>query len=249
MSQETTDATGKATFDVAYGDYTVTIEKDGYVTKTEDVAFRSNHKNFSIELVEDSGTTNVEVTTVDGEDTPLQSSALFLLTKSVTDPNFDENTDILGMGVTDENGVGTIMEFEIDSETHQPVPTETPLDVDFGTYYVFARNGATLTKEERITVDATHNTFTMTLDTPKATVTFTCQDVNGDPITNGGGQLIIDSVNKYTSTIQSDGTITFTNVEFDEYDVNIMATDWARYVGIVDVNDFVITETVTLIAN
>ena len=49
---ETTGSDGKATFETEYGDYKVRITADGYVTKTETVAFRSNHKNFTIKVEE-----------------------------------------------------------------------------------------------------------------------------------------------------------------------------------------------------
>ena len=52
MVQKTTDNKGKASFDVEYGDYDVTITKDGYTTIKETVQFRSNHKNFTIESSE-----------------------------------------------------------------------------------------------------------------------------------------------------------------------------------------------------
>jgi hypothetical protein len=37
-------------FELAYDDYTATIEATGYVTATEELAFRSNHKNFTVTL-------------------------------------------------------------------------------------------------------------------------------------------------------------------------------------------------------
>ena len=56
MTEKTTDATGKASFDLTYGDYIVTIAKEGYTTKTENIAFRSNHKNFTITIEEETPT-------------------------------------------------------------------------------------------------------------------------------------------------------------------------------------------------
>ena len=49
---ETTDSTGTATFtDMPYDDYAATISATSFVTKTnEPIAFRSNHKNFTIAL-------------------------------------------------------------------------------------------------------------------------------------------------------------------------------------------------------
>lgn len=50
---ETTDAEGKAEFELEYGDYEAEVSATGYVTSTESIAFRSNHKNFSVTLVEE----------------------------------------------------------------------------------------------------------------------------------------------------------------------------------------------------
>lgn len=47
---EVTDSDGKAEFELEYGDYSATINADGYTSKTESLAFRSNHKNFTVTL-------------------------------------------------------------------------------------------------------------------------------------------------------------------------------------------------------
>lgn len=47
---ETTGSDGKASFELEYGDYEALISCSGYVTKTENIAFRSNHKNFTVTL-------------------------------------------------------------------------------------------------------------------------------------------------------------------------------------------------------
>ena len=54
-NSETTDSDGKVEFELEYGDYSVTISSDGYTTKTESLAFRSNHKNFTISLLANEG--------------------------------------------------------------------------------------------------------------------------------------------------------------------------------------------------
>jgi len=54
---ETTGDDGKASFELEYGDYTATISKEGYVTATETLAFRSNHKNFTVSLTGDTPVT------------------------------------------------------------------------------------------------------------------------------------------------------------------------------------------------
>ena len=47
---ETTGDDGKAEFDLAYDDYTATITADGYDSAEESIAFRSNHKTFTVSL-------------------------------------------------------------------------------------------------------------------------------------------------------------------------------------------------------
>ena len=48
---KTTDSNGECTFtDMPYEDYTAEISATGYITKTETIAFRSNHKSFTISL-------------------------------------------------------------------------------------------------------------------------------------------------------------------------------------------------------
>lgn len=51
-STETTDENGVATFDdMPYDDYSAEISATNYTTKTETLAFRNNHKAFSVSLV------------------------------------------------------------------------------------------------------------------------------------------------------------------------------------------------------
>ena len=48
---KTTDATGKVEFpNLTYEDKSATITADGYTEKTETLAFRSNHKSFTVAL-------------------------------------------------------------------------------------------------------------------------------------------------------------------------------------------------------
>lgn len=50
--EQTTDENGVATFeDMPYDDYSAEISATGYTTKTETLAFRSNHKSFTVTLV------------------------------------------------------------------------------------------------------------------------------------------------------------------------------------------------------
>lgn len=52
IGEETKDSgiDGVVQFTLAYGDYEATVSAEGYATVTEELAFRSNHKNFSMEL-------------------------------------------------------------------------------------------------------------------------------------------------------------------------------------------------------
>lgn len=52
IGEETKDSgiDGVVEFTREYGDYEATISAEGYSTVTEELAFRSNHKNFEIEL-------------------------------------------------------------------------------------------------------------------------------------------------------------------------------------------------------
>ena len=52
-ASETTDKDGECTFTLPYDDYEVTVELEDYVTLTETVAFRNNHKNFTLTLEEE----------------------------------------------------------------------------------------------------------------------------------------------------------------------------------------------------
>lgn len=48
---KTTDSSGECTFpDMTFQDYSAEISATGYITKTETIAFRSNHKSFTISL-------------------------------------------------------------------------------------------------------------------------------------------------------------------------------------------------------
>ena len=48
---KTTDSSGECTFtDMPYDDYSAEVSASGYTTKTESIAFRSNHKSFTISL-------------------------------------------------------------------------------------------------------------------------------------------------------------------------------------------------------
>lgn len=133
-NEQTTGDDGKATFQLEYGDYTATITKDGYVTKTENIAFRSNHKNFSITLEEDTptGTGTVTVTCVNEATDPItEVHSILLYTGEMPTPQQDSN--LVAYGSNGEGNVATL--YLWDTTTHQL--TDDP-NIPFGTYNIFA---------------------------------------------------------------------------------------------------------------
>ena len=58
--EETSDEEGVVEFELPYDDYEATIEATGYVTATEELAFRSNHKNFTVTLTASQAEPEVE---------------------------------------------------------------------------------------------------------------------------------------------------------------------------------------------
>ena len=160
MVEQITGDDGKATFQLAYGDYEATISAEGYATVTEELAFRSNHKNFEIELEAETPvvtTGTVTVTCQDEYNTPL-NGAVVILSTDLQDP-----TTWIGMGVTDNTGTVTLE--TIDTTGEQPSPSGTVADIDFGTYSLYAEfseMGDTFTYNGTLTVDG-DETVTITL--------------------------------------------------------------------------------------
>lgn len=132
-TEQTTGDDGKVTFEnLEYGDYTATISKDGYVTKTENIAFRNNHKNFSITLVESGGTGTVTVTCVDSQATPLSKvNRVALYTGDV--PPIEDDSMMVAGGYNDSGNVVELLLW--DTATHQLTEDK---QIPFGTYNVRA---------------------------------------------------------------------------------------------------------------
>ena len=132
IGEETKDSgiDGVVQFTRAYGDYEATISADGYATVTEELAFRSNHKNFEIELEASGGTGTVTVTCQDSESTSLEGANVFLLTENA-EPS---PTNLVGMGITDSNG--TTLIYEVDDSHLQP--TTTVKQVPYDDYYLIS---------------------------------------------------------------------------------------------------------------
>ena len=158
---ETTDATGKAEFELEYGDYSATISADGYVTATESLAFRSNHKNFSVTLVSATGT--VTVTCKDSEELAVENATVFLTTETITIDSPPSSDIILGGGVTGADGTITLK--TLDGQQW----SDTDADIPFGTYYL---SGVSVDDE---TIASLNETFTVDGD---ETVTITLTPIN-----------------------------------------------------------------------
>ena len=162
IGEETKDSgiDGVVQFTLAYGDYEATIECEGYTTATEELAFRSNHKNFTVELeaaapVVTTGT--VTVTCQDAEETPIESADVRLWdTDTFTDP-----THMVGAVWTDSNGTGTLKTLDGSYE-----PTSTVAEIDFGTYYFnveYTNGEVPLYYTGEFVVDSATETVTLTL--------------------------------------------------------------------------------------
>ena len=53
---KTTDSSGKCTFSgMTYDDYSAEVSAEGYITATESISFRSNHKSFTVSLTASGG--------------------------------------------------------------------------------------------------------------------------------------------------------------------------------------------------
>ena len=128
---EITGSDGKATFTVEYGDYEATISASGYTTKTEELKFRSNKKSFTITLEASGGGSTGTVTltckTIQSLGGDLLEGATVILKVDDGQPPSPET--ILGMGVSDSEGISVICELDGQGE-----PTTTPLEIEYGTY-------------------------------------------------------------------------------------------------------------------
>ena len=146
-------------FELAYGDYSATIEASGYTTATESLAFRSNHKNFSVTLEAVTGTGTVTVTCQDSTQNPITDAKVYLSSHSTFDwENLPSEIEyVVGWGMSDETtGIATLY---YNDGTYEPTSTDIP----FGSYYLYAKSE--LGSEEysgTLTVDG-NETVTITL--------------------------------------------------------------------------------------
>lgn len=188
---KTTDENGKVEFDLPYGDYAVTVSKDGYGSVTDTLAFRSNHKNFSI-VLEMMGTGTVTVTCTDNEDNPLENATVALSTEEYFDsdnPNYDI---VLGLNYTDTDGVATLKEID-----RYDNPTDVDAEIPFGNYHLFVdyfdinQQKSVLRYKGMLRVNSETVEISIVLQPiPSANVTFTLYNGMSDydnptPVTNG----------------------------------------------------------------
>ena len=134
---DTTDADGQVEFELEYGDYSATIEASGYTTATESLAFRSNHKNFTVSLESATGTGTVTVTCTEGGAIPIEDVTVTLKQDSQT----------VKTGTSGEGGV-CVLE-----------------DVPYGTYTLEADDDMWGAYSGSLTVDG-DETVTVTLEVP-----------------------------------------------------------------------------------
>lgn len=104
-NEQQTGDDGKATFQLEYGDYTATISKDGYTTKTENIAFRSNHKNFNITLEESEPTYDFPFTVTSHLGAVMVGATMTI--------KATQDGEVLQTVITDEEGKGTFTSLTI----------------------------------------------------------------------------------------------------------------------------------------
>lgn len=129
MVEQTTDENGKATFEeMEYGDYIATISAEGYVTKTENIAFRSNHKNFTVQLEQATGTVSALV--LDAYSHQASSGELVMLRTNSNVVRFPTTEGTVAFCTSSSTPVLLTI---VDPTTHDPTQST---DIPYGTYYL-----------------------------------------------------------------------------------------------------------------
>ena len=103
---------------------------DGFATVTEELKFRSNKKSFTITLEASgggTGTVTLTCKTIESLGGDLLEGATVILKVDDGQPPSPET--ILGMGVSDSEGILVICELDGQGE-----PTTTPLEIEYGSY-------------------------------------------------------------------------------------------------------------------
>lgn len=149
---ETTKSTGsdgKTSFTLDYDDYLVEVSKSGYESATETLAFRSNHKNFEIELEAETPvvTTGTVSVTVTYKGNPQSGEEITLSTSD----DLSDTSAKVAVGTTGDDGTCTLKNQE-DTE-----------DIPFGNYYIFAVYDNNTDYTSSLTVDGDEEvTITLT---------------------------------------------------------------------------------------
>ena len=233
-----TDANGLAEFELAYGDYSVTVSYDD-ITVTQDVAFRKNHKNFPIPI----GKGKVTATVFDADDNLVAGANVILCTGNYIDfenPDFDS---IVGLNITDENGACTLKVLE------DMQPSEIDAEIPFGTYYLTALKSGGVEQYCNMIVTISHSNEEVTaiLQTPPiASVTITCVDDNQNLLESAWVSINED---EWSDNTNENGVVTFDDVYYGTYSISSNITiddvDYGYY-GEITIDSETVTETITL---
>ena len=240
IGEETKDSgiDGVVQFTREYGDYEATVSAEGYATVTEELAFRSNHKNFEIELEAASSTGTVTVTCQDSESNPLAQATVGVLTENAQ----PSPQNIVGLGITGNDGVTLI--YEVDSQTGEP--TSVVKEVPYGDYYLSAiyEDETTLNYTGTLTVDGDEDvTITLTeQQTNTGTVTVTCVDEEQTPMMDILVALSQDDTPITSATSDDNGIAILEDVPFGTYVLDASAKGY-EYTGTLTIDG---DETVTI---
>ena len=193
--EDITDSSGKAYFEIPYGDYAATVSKDGYITITEDIVFSEDQKTFTVTLE----TVPKPQLTIFVSDENAQPAEGALVT--ITETMGDEEQS----ATTDEDG-------------------KVIFDVDYGDYTVTTTKDGYKTSTEDIVFNEDHTTFNITLeptpqtDTLRITVSDTEDEVNS--LVEGATVTVRKGSVEYTTTTGQDGVAEF-QVEYGDYTATI----------------------------
>ena len=138
-TEKTTDGSGECTFSLDYDNYTVEVEKSGYVDYEENIKFRANHKSFTLNIEAEPATTGtVTITVLDNSDnSPIMGASVEL-----SDDNTGNN--VIASGFTNENGETVLVTDPQDLNS---------TDIPFGNYYLYTGPGGYTAYNEAFTVD------------------------------------------------------------------------------------------------
>ena len=197
---------GKATFELPYGDYTATIKKNGYATVNKEIAFRSNHKNFTEPLYV-GGMATIKVYGMFGmTDVPLENA-----TVTATSHN-----GLVFTGTTDANGVCSIS---------MPYSSMTIGDYEI----VVTKDGFTQDGTSSWEFYDDQNTYEVYMRPSTATVTINVVDSQSQP-TNAMGVMVLKSNQEVGFEFDADGgTTTLEDVYYGTYLFGCGVRDGGQY--------------------